>query len=221
MENRRADMIARELEDLIFAGEFTDGARLDEVRLAERFGVSRTPIREAFQKLSLSGMVEQLPRRGVFVRHPGPVELMEMFEVMAELEAACGRLAARRISDPALVQLHEANRKCREALDAGEAETYYAENEVFHFLIYSQSGNKFLEEETRRLHRRLKPYRRKQLLLRGRMKQSMAEHEAVLKALEEGDGDKVAETLRPHVAVQGERFRDLMSSITDGTRNSG
>ncbi|MBE7636135.1 FCD domain-containing protein [Sneathiella sp. P13V-1] len=221
MENRRADRIARELEDLIFAGEFTDGMRLDEVRLAERFGVSRTPIREAFQKLSLSGMVEQLPRRGVFVRHPGPVELMEMFEVMAELEAACGRMAARRITDPALEQLHEANRKCRDALEAGEAETYYSENEVFHFLIYSQSGNRFLEEETRKLHRRLKPYRRKQLLLRGRMKQSMAEHEAVLKALEDGDGDKVAETLRPHVAVQGERFKDLMSSMTNDVQKIG
>ena len=84
MGQRRADSIAEELEELIFDGTFGDGDRLDEVRLAEQFGVSRTPLREAFQRLALSGLVQLIPRRGAFVRQPGPVELMEMFEVMAE-----------------------------------------------------------------------------------------------------------------------------------------
>lgn len=94
MEMRRADKIAGLLEQALFSGQYQDGERLDEIKLAEQFKVSRTPIREALQVLVASGMAEQIPRRGVFVRQPGPVELMEMFETMAELEASCGRLAA-------------------------------------------------------------------------------------------------------------------------------
>jgi len=213
MGNRRADIIARELEALIFTGEFADGMRLDEIKLAARFDVSRTPIREAFQRLMSSGLVEQIPRRGVFVRHPGPMELMEMFEVMAELEASCARLAARRISDQALEQLKTANVKCRQALEASDTELYYAENEIFHYLIYQECGNRYLDRETRRLHKRLQPYRMRQLKVRGRMAQSMEEHEAVVRALEAGDGDKAAEIIRAHITVQGERFRDLISAM--------
>ena len=113
MEQRRADNIAEALEEHIFSGIFQNGDRLDEVRLAEQFGVSRTPLREALQRLALSGLVELVPRRGAFVRQPGPIELMEMFEVMAELEAVCGRLAARRISDEAIEELRDANTGAR------------------------------------------------------------------------------------------------------------
>ena len=94
METKRAEQIAETLEQLVFQGEYEDGQRLDEIKLSEQFHVSRTPIREALQRLVLSGMAEQIPRRGVFIRQPGPVELLEMFETMAELEAACGRLRA-------------------------------------------------------------------------------------------------------------------------------
>ena len=122
MEKRRADTIADELEELIFDGTFPDGERLDEVRLAEHFGVSRTPLREALQRLARSGLVELIPRRGAFVRQPGPVELLEMFEVMAEVEAVCGRLAARRISDEAFAELH-----ARSGLRVGQARFAEAE----------------------------------------------------------------------------------------------
>ncbi|MHA6262928.1 GntR family transcriptional regulator [Arenibacterium sp. CAU 1754] len=213
MEKRRADGIAEELEELIFSGTYCDGDRLDEIRLADHFGVSRTPVREAFQRLALSGLVEQIPRRGVFVRQPGPVELMEMFEVMAELEAACGRLAAIRITDAALGELRDANRKCQQAVEAGDHDSYYRENERFHRIIYNQSGNRFLEQEALRLHRRLKPFRRQQLRLRGRLNQSMAEHEAIVQALTDANANTAASALRQHVAVQGEKFHHLMASL--------
>ncbi|SMX32310.1 GntR family transcriptional regulator [Actibacterium lipolyticum] len=213
MEIRRADHIADQLEEFIFTGAFGDGDRLDEIRLAERFGVSRTPVREALQKLVVSGLAEQIPRRGVFVRQPGPVELVEMFEVMAEIEAICGSLAARRISDTALEALKKANANCQAAVDCGDSDAYYRENEKFHHLIYKHSGNGFLEQEALRLHRRLKPFRRLQLRLRGRLAQSMAEHEAIVQALQAGDQAGAADALRGHVAVQGEKFHHLMASI--------
>lgn len=213
MEQRRADNIAEQLEELIFTGMYRDGDRLDETRLAEQFGVSRTPLREAFQRLALSGLVELIPRRGAFVRQPGPVELMEMFEVMAELEATCGRLAAMRISDAALEDLRDANAKCQAAVEALDSDGYYAENERFHQIIYQQSGNRFLEQETAKLHKRLKPFRRQQLRLRGRMAQSMAEHEAIVEALEQASAEQAGQALRAHVAVQGEKFHNLMASL--------
>lgn len=213
MEQRRSDTITEALEEGIFDGTHPDGSRLDEVRLAEQFGVSRTPLREALQNLARSGLVDLIPRRGAFVRQPGPVELVEMFEVMAELEAICGRLAAIRISDAALGSLHESNRTCQAAVAAGDPDGYYTANERFHETIYRQSGNRFLEQETLRLHKRLKPFRRQQLRLRGRMAQSMTEHEAILDALTRGDADAVAAALRAHVVVQGEKFHRLIASL--------
>ncbi|QFT82448.1 HTH-type transcriptional regulator McbR [Roseovarius sp. THAF27] len=213
MERKRADLIADAIEELILDGTFDDGARLDEVQLAERFNVSRTPIREALQRLILSGLVEQLPRRGVFVRQPGPVELIEMFEVMAELEAVCARLAASRISDTALSELRTINERCRAATEAQDADGNYDQNDLFHATLYAQTGNAFLEQECLRLQRRLRPFRRLQLRWRGRMAQSVAEHDAILAAIEAGDGDQAGNLLRQHVTVQGEKFHRLMSSL--------
>ncbi|MDA3857328.1 MAG: GntR family transcriptional regulator [Roseovarius sp.] len=213
MELRRADIIADALEELVFTGGFHDGDRLDELRLATQFNVSRTPIREALQRLVASGLAEQIPRRGVFVRQPGPVELMEMFETMAEIEGVCGRLAAMRISDAALEELDNANASCRAAVEGGDSDGYYRENERFHHVIYHQAGNGFLEQEALRLHRRLKPFRRLQLRWRGRLSQSMAEHKAIVEALRAGESERAAEALRTHVAIQGEKFHLLMSSL--------
>ncbi|WP_188674446.1 GntR family transcriptional regulator [Neptunicoccus cionae] len=212
-ELTRAEKIADTLEQLVFSGEYKDGDRLDEIKLAESFAVSRTPIREALQRLVLSGFAEQIPRRGVFVRLPGPVDLMEMFETMAEIEAACGRLAASRISDDGLALLRSTNTRCQEAIAALDVEAYYGENELFHQTIYRGSANSFLEKEARRLQNRLKPYRRTQLRFRGRMPQSMAEHELIVAALQNGDGDAAARALRDHVAVQGEKFQQLIASL--------
>lgn len=213
METKRADQIAEKLEGLVFKGEYEDGERLDEIKLAEHFKVSRTPVREALQKLVMSGVAEQIPRRGVFVRQPGPVELLEMFETMAELEASCGRFAAARMSDEGLARLSEANDKCKMAVKNGDTEKYYAENEAFHQEIYLGAANGFLRNEALRLQNRLKPFRRMQLRFRGRMPQSLGEHEEIVEALRSGDGEGVANALRSHVAVQGEKFQQLMAGL--------
>jgi len=89
---------------------------------------------------------------------------------------------------------------------------YYHHNENFHLLIYRASGNGFLADEAARLHKRLRPFRRMQLRVRGRISQSMKEHTLILKALERGDSAAAADALRSHVSVQGERFHDLLST---------
>ena len=213
MDIRRADQIADTLEQLVFAGEFQDGDRLDELKLAEQFHVSRTPIREALQVLVMSGMAEQIPRRGVFIRQPGPVELMEMFETMAEIEAVCGRLAATRMSDQDLDALGAANDRCQQAIEASDHDRYYSENETFHQIIYRGAANSYLEKQALQLQNRLRAYRRIQLRFRGRLKQSMGEHSEVLRFLRDGDADNTAKVLRDHVAVQGEKFHQLIASL--------
>ena len=212
-QRSRSDQIAARLEEEILTGRFPPGTRLDEVSLAEEHAVSRTPIREAFQRLAQSGLVEHAPRRGVFVRQATAIEIMEMFEVMAEIEAVCGRLAALRSSEAAVAELRRTNAACRRAFEAGDADLYYEKNGVFHHLIYAQSGNRFLEQEASRLHRRLKPYRRMQLHLRGRLAQSMDEHEAIVAAIAAGDGTEAARLLRDHVAVQGEKFHHVLTQL--------
>lgn len=213
MEVRRADQIADKLEQLVFSGEFQDGDRLDEVKLAAQFNVSRTPIREALQVLVTTGMAEQIPRRGVFIRQPGPVELMEMFETMAELEAVCGRLAATRMKDQELDQLSSANDNCRAAIEDTDYDRYYAENEIFHQIIYRGAANSYLEKQALQLQNRLRAYRKIQLRFRGRLGQSMREHSEILTALQVGDPEKAATALRLHVAVQGEKFHQLLASL--------
>jgi DNA-binding GntR family transcriptional regulator len=212
MSTRIADSIRERIEQMIVTGEFADGERLDEVKLAEQFGVSRTPLREAFQSLAASGLLTLEARRGAFIRHPDFVELVEMFEVMAELEAMCGFRAARQITESQMFAIGKTIEACETAISAGDFDEYYRENEKFHHLVYEASGNRFLAREAARLHKRLQPYRRLQLRANGRMPQSMREHRDVFAALERNDPKAAAGALRQHVAIQGERFNDLMAS---------
>ena len=221
MEPRRADGVREALEQMIVTGELADGDRLDEMSLSERFGCSRTPLREAFQALAASGLVQLIPRRGAFVRHPGLAEMVEMFEVMAELEALCGRLAARRVTPELMAELWATVTACEAAVADDDTDRYYDENERFHLLLYRAGGNAFLEAEATRLHRRLKPFRRLQLRVRGRMAQSLAEHRAVLEALHDGQAEAAAAVLRDHVAVQGGKFNDLMASYRQTHPHAG
>jgi DNA-binding GntR family transcriptional regulator len=143
-----------------------------------------------------------------------PQQLVEMFEVMAELEAMCGRLAARRMDQEEHAGLLAAHAACREACDAGDADEYYYRNESFHHAIYAGSHNGFLQEQARALHRRLRPYRRLQLRVRDRLANSLAEHDGVVQAILAGDGELTASRLRQHILIQGQRFADLIASMS-------
>jgi DNA-binding GntR family transcriptional regulator len=213
MNERTADHIRETLEQAILTGEFDDGVRLDEIKLCTRFGVSRTPVREALVQLAASGLVKAIPRRGAFVRMPGFVEVVEMFEVMGELEGMCGRLAAKRISDQQLKAFATACEKCEKAEAAGDTDRYYRDNETFHQILYEASGNEYLRSQAVQLQKRLQPFRRLQLQVRGRTRQSLDEHRKILKAVETGDQSAAEKLLRDHVTVQGEKFFDLMRGL--------
>ncbi|HEX2146961.1 MAG TPA: GntR family transcriptional regulator [Pseudorhizobium sp.] len=202
-----------QIENCILTGEFGPGDRLDEVQLANRFDVSRTPVREALMQLSAIGLIAIRPRRGATVVDPGPERIFEMFEVMAELEAMAGAMAARRYQEQDEAAILDGLARCRDAAESNDTDRYYYENEVFHRAIYVASHSGFLEEQCTALHRRLRPYRRLQLRVRNRMSVSLAEHEDVVAAILGGNADLASERLRKHIAVQGDRFGDLIANL--------
>lgn len=209
----RSRLLSDAIEEDIVYGRLAPGARLDETRLAERFGVSRTPIREALRQLASSGLVEIRPRRGAVIAIVGPQRLYEMFETMAELEGACARLAARRMTVLERDAFRRAHDACRKSASKLDSDAYFDLNERFHQMLYDGSHNPFLAEQARALQRRLRPYRRLQLRVPTRVTQSFAEHEEIVDAVASGEADLAAEAIRKHVTVQGERFGDLVAAL--------
>jgi DNA-binding GntR family transcriptional regulator len=206
------------IENEILTGAMPPGFRLDEVTLATRFGVSRTPVREALFQLASAGLIEIRPRRGAVVSEVGPERLVQMFEVMAGLEGMAGRLAARRHNGDDRKALTDAHAACRLAAETADTDAYYYENERFHHAIYAASHNAFLIEQCAALHRRLKPYRRIQLQVMNRVANSLAEHEAVVGAILGMDGEAAERLLRDHIMIQGDRFSDLMASLAERSK---
>lgn len=212
MQNR-ADTLRDALEDRILTGNLAPGDRLEEETLAQEFGVSRTPIRQALFQLAATGLVEHRPRRGAVVAAVGPQRLSEMFEVMAELESLCARLAARRATAHDVAQIRAAVAACGTAALTGDADAYYYANVAFHHRIRLAGGNDFLLGQIEGLQKRLQAYRRLQLRARDRIRSSQDEHVAIAAAIEAGRAADAGDAMRAHVAVQGERFADLMASL--------
>jgi DNA-binding GntR family transcriptional regulator len=213
MRKKQSYRLKESIEEEIVTGILKPGERLEEISLAERFGVSRTPIREALQQLAATGLVDIRPHRGAIVGAPDPIRLSHMFELMAEMEAMCGRLAARRLRNEDEIALKETLLACQKAVKTRDTDKYYFENERFHRAIYTASGNPFILEQVLALSKRLAPYRRLQLRVRNRMTNSVAEHEAIVKAILTGKAEEAARQLTAHVSIQGQRFIDLMASM--------
>lgn len=210
-----------EIENGIVTNQFAPGERLDEMQLAKHFGVSRTPVREALMQLGAIGLIEMRPRRGAVVVEPGPYRIYEMFEVMAELEGMAGSLAARRHTDTDRTELLAAHGRCEQSAKAGDADTYYYDNELFHQAIYIAGHSSFLIEQCTALHRRLRPYRRLQLRVRNRMKTSFSEHAGIVEAILSGEAELARTLLRQHIAVQGDRFSDLVATLSQRETHLG
>jgi len=203
---RSSDEIRKALEAEIAHGEHPPGARLEEEGLARRFGVSRTPIREALIMLSASGVIELRPHRGAIVPPLSRERLVSMFEILAELEGTCGSIAAQRMTPSELASLREQQHLCVEAAQAGEADRYHFENTRFHAILYEGCHNQFLVEEIKRLRRRLQPYSRMRMDIMGHIDRSIKEHYAIIEALRKGDAGRTRELLKSHISIQDQQF---------------
>ncbi len=211
--------IRKALENAIVAGHYAPGVKLDPEKLARKYDVSRTPVREALQQLQASGLVRVVPKRGTFVSQWNADEVTERIEVMAEIESMCARLATRRISEQELAELESTHDASRLRVEAGDVDGYYTQNSMFHHCIYRATHNDFLVQEATRLHAILQPYRRIQLKVRNRMERSYSEHDTIISAIRTGDHAAAAEAMRCHVIVQGDRFHDLVAALRQPPTN--
>jgi DNA-binding GntR family transcriptional regulator len=221
MEERRAlvDKLAAQLQARVLDGELLPGARLRQEALAEEFGVSRTPIREALRKLQASGLVELRPNRGALVRGLTPREIRDAYAVRAELEGLAAELATRRIQQAQIERLHRAQTQFRESLGRmrngtrngrrrlGERvlETWGSANDAFHQVIQEAAGNEVLAATLLHLHRSF-PRGLSRLVLRestSLLEANVAEHEAVLTAIERNDSAGARRLMQQHVISAG------------------
>ncbi len=195
----RTDHIRIAVERDIVSGKLRPGTKLDEDTLAASHGASRTPVREAFRLLASKGLIELRAHAGAFVTTLSIVELAEMFEAMAMLEAACATLAARRHSASdrsALVAAHEA---CAIAARKRDPAKFYAANARFHQAIYDASHNGYLVAQTIQLGNRLEAYRREATFHPGLMAITLTEHEQILSAIFEMDETTAGKHMRGHL----------------------
>lgn len=196
-----AETIRLRLADDITMGRLDPGAEIEESALAERFGASRTPVREALRELAAAGMVEITPRRGVRVARVTLEQLGELFELLAETEAMCARFSTWRMSPTerfALQRLQEEFMPRAEE-EEGALEAYDTYNQRFHEMLYQGTHNSVLAEHAAALRQRLAPYRRSQFRGDRRIERSYAEHAAVLERMLRGAGEEAAQLMRAHM----------------------
>ena len=185
----------------IIDGDILPGANISELALAEEFGVSRTPVREAFKQLQTEGLIEIRPRVGTFVTAPSRREVTELFEMKELLEGAAARLLAQRGRVPEVEQM-EANLRAADEAVSRNDRTHYAELvEEFHNLLIVGADNKKLEAHYRTLMNQLAYARlvHTSLSQPGRALQSDREHNRVLELIVAKDGDSAERVMREHV----------------------
>lgn len=197
----RGDGLVELLADEISASVFPPGSRLDEVTLAARYGVSRTPVREALRQLEATGLIERRPFRGAIVSAPSPQLLADMFASAGEIEAICARLSATTMTTAERNALRKAHDKMSDLVRAKNRDGYSEANLAFHDKLYAGSHNVTLAGFARDLRRRLLPFRRTQFQSGDRLAQSYAEHEQIVRAIERKNGDEAAESMRHHTRL--------------------
>ncbi len=205
----RTEKLSGEVAEAILKGDFAPGERLDEQMLADRYGVSRTPVREVLRELAASGLVETRPRRGATVAIVTSQQLEVLFGAMAELEATCARLSATSMTQVERRRLEVLHERMGEIAGSGDRDAYSAANQLFHTLIYEGSHNGVLADMASGLRRRVAPFRRAQFRAPGRLPLSHAEHGAVVDAILDADAAAAHAAMLRHVTLVEDAFEQL------------
>lgn len=191
--------VAERLRNRIFAHELAPGAWVNEQTLAEEFGISRTPLREALKVLAAEGLVQLKPRRGCYVTEVSEQDLDEIFPVMALLEGRCAREATVKATAADCQRLAVIHAELERHAAANDADRFFETNQEFHQALQELAGNRWLTqliEETRKF---IKLTRRDSLNLDGRLKQSLAEHRNILAAVRRHDADEAGRLMHDHL----------------------
>lgn len=208
-----SETVRVQMERDLLSGALAPGTVLDERSLAEKFGVSRTPVREAVLHLAAQGMLNVVPRVGVVVPKLGIQELLALLEMLAEMEGACAKFAAKRMDAKERKALREALVACESAAHAGNAKAYDNANKKFHQIIYAGARNDWAARQVYSLRLRCASYQRSRFDLPGRLEQSLLEHREVVAAIESGDAEAARLAMVRHISVGGKDFAEFVSSL--------
>jgi DNA-binding GntR family transcriptional regulator len=208
-----ADKLIAQITQEISSGVLRPGDQLEESALVAKFGVSRTPIREAIRAMVGLGLLETRPRKGAIVRVLTTKELLDLFEVGAGLEGMACRLAAAALTQKHAEAIEKALEKCNLAAQTSDKVLYSMANLEFHAAIHAATDNHWLIEQLQNIGIHINPYRSLPYDIRGRLAKSTEEHAVICKAILSGEGEKASELMRDHIMLQGKRLPAVLKLL--------
>jgi DNA-binding GntR family transcriptional regulator len=190
--------VAELLRQRIFARELEPGSWIDELRIAEALGISRTPMREALKVLAAEGLVTMKVRRGAYVTEVNDKDLRDVYHLLALLESDAARVVALNASAEQMAQIQALHQDLEKAI--GDRDRFFEINEVFHMLLLELAHNRWRDQMVADLRKVMKLNRQSSLFKEGRIEQSLAEHQAIVQALVERQPELAAERMSAHFA---------------------
>jgi DNA-binding GntR family transcriptional regulator len=196
--SRRAlyEDVAERLRAQIFARQLEPGAWIDEMKLAAEYGISRTPLREALKVLAAEGLVAMRPRRGAYVAEMSRDDVTQVYHLLALLESDAAAEVARRASDEQIAHLQRLHERLEKQVRQRDA--FFATNEQFHIALLDAAGNRWRTQIVADLRKVMKLNRHHSLFKQGRLAESLAEHRALMAAIEAREAAKAARLMREH-----------------------
>ena len=210
------EKILETIRDAILKGNMKPGERVSEPELAERFGISRTPIREAFRQLESEGYLEVIPRKGAVVASLTERDVEEFYAIKIILEGFAAKMAAEKLTAKDIERLEAINDRLRQIAAEGDVKTFFRVHNEFHEVFIKAAGNERLYEMINQLVMRFKRLRLASLSQPGRMEISVEEHRNMIQAFKNHDGDR-ADNLVRHAATIGADV--LIQSMSQADRS--
>jgi DNA-binding GntR family transcriptional regulator len=188
--------VAERLRQRIFNRELTPGSWIDELKLAEEYGISRTPLREALKVLATEGLVTMKVRRGAYVTEVSERDLTDVYHLLALLESDAAGVVASQATDTQLKELQTLHRELEKSV--GNREKFFQINERFHMRLLEIADNRWRDQMVADLRKVMKLNRHNSLLKSGRIQESLAEHQALVNALQTRDVNASAQAMQTH-----------------------
>jgi len=206
------DEMVERLQTIIVEGDLAPGSKIPEKELCAKFGVSRTPMREALKVLASEGLITLTPNRGAWVSPITLADLEEVFPVMGALEALSGEMACEKMAESEIARVRKLHDKMVAHYHAGELPAYFRLNQEIHEAILNAAANPTLFAQYRMLASRVRRARYMANMSKERWAKAVAEHEEIITALEARDGSKLAEILKRHLANKFETVREWLEN---------
>ena len=215
------DQVAERVRALIFDRQLAPGELINENVLAEKWQISRTPLREALKVLAAEGLVELVPRRGCRVIEVTETDADELFPIMALLEGRCAFEATQHASADDLHDLQRMHDALERTAAAQDVDGYYKANHAFHSFVQRLANNRWLDRATADLRKFVRMLRGRQLVLPGRIEASINEHRVLIAAMVVGGAARAERAMHDHLLAQLAALKHLRKIESEGQKSVG